>query len=584
MIATKRTKIVCTVGPSTDKPGVLAAMIAAGMNVARFNFSHGAHEDHAQRIAQVRHAAAQAGRHVALLLDTKGPEMRLGKFTDNKVQLTAGQPFRLTGRQLAGTHEIASVSYANLVQEIRPGAKILLADGLIELQVEKIDGDDIVTTVLNSGEVSNNKRVAVPGICINLPPVSDQDAADINFGIAQGMDFIAASFIQQASDVLAIRKLLDAANYPMGIIAKIENTPGVNNIDAILQAADGVMVARGDLGVEIPAEDVPLVQKQLIKKCNQLGKPVITATQMLESMIVNPRPTRAEASDIANAIMDGTDAIMLSGETASGQYPVEAVSTMARIASRTEQSPDWSRLTASAAPAKSTTTSAISHACAQIAAELGAAAIIAATQSGYTARMLSKNRPETPIIAVTPHEKTARQVQLLWGVQPLVDPVSQGSDQMVSECIRSATAAGLVKTGDLVVVTAGVPSGTQGTTNMIRVHVAAEVLLRGQGIQSRAVTGTVRVIRSPQDLVAYRPGDILAVDSVDDSIAPYATQAAAIIAEEGGLSSNAAIISIHYNLPVIVGAAGATEVLETGMLVTVDPNRGLVFRGETNAR
>ncbi len=583
MTAMKRTKIVCTVGPSTDKPGVLDAMIAAGMNVARFNFSHGTHGDHAQRIALVRQAAAKAGRHVALMLDTKGPEMRLGKFAENKVQLAAGQTFRLTGRPLAGTQDIASVSYAHLAQEVKPGAKILLADGLVELLVEKIEGEEIVTTVLNSGEISNNKRVAVPGICINLPPVSEQDAADISFGIAQDMDFIAASFIQQASDVLAIRKLLEAANHHMGIIAKIENTPGVNNIDAILQAADGVMVARGDLGVEIPAEDVPLVQKMLIKKCNQLGKPVITATQMLESMIVNPRPTRAEASDIANAIMDGTDAIMLSGETASGQYPIEAVSTMARIATRTEHSLGRACLPPSAAAAKSTT-SAISHACAQIAAELDAAAIIAATQSGYTARMLSKNRPETPIIAVTPYEKTARQVQLLWGVHPLVDPVSQASDQMVNECVRSATAAGLVKPGDLVVVTAGVPSGTQGTTNMIRVHIAAEVLLRGQGIQSRAVTGTVRVIRSPQDLVAYRPGDILVVDSVDDSIAPHAAQAAAIIAEEGGLSSNAAIISIHCNLPVIVGAAGATEVLETGMLVTVDPNRGLVFRGETNAR
>lgn len=581
----KRTKIVCTVGPSTDKPGVLDAMIAAGMNVARFNFSHGAHADHAQRIAMVRGAAQKAGRHVGLMLDTKGPEMRLGKFADGKVQLSAGQTFTLTGRDVPGTAEIVSVSYKNLAAEVAPGAKILLADGLVELLVEKIDGEDMFTTVLNSGEMSSNKRVAVPGFCINLPPVSEQDVADILFGIEQGMDYIAASFIQQASNVIAIRKILENAGTDMEIIAKIENTPGVVSIDEILKVADGIMVARGDLGVEIPPEDVPLVQKMLIKKCNQVGKPVITATQMLESMINNPRPTRAEASDIANAIFDGTDAIMLSGETASGLYPVEAVQTMAKIALRTESDLNYSELLRQGAYGdRTTTTAAISHASAQVAHELGAAAIITATESGYTARMVSKYRPETPIIAVTPSEKTARRVQLLWGVYPVLDRVRHRPEEKMEGSIRAALSAGVIKDGDLVVVTAGVPAGIQGNTNMIQVHIVADIIQRGQGIGNYSMTGTVRIVRSQQDLAKYRAGDILVVADVDEMIAPYAATAGAIIAEEGGFSSNAAIIGINYNIPVIVGAAGALTTLQDAMAVTVDSSRGLVFKGETNAR
>ena len=485
-----------------------------------------------------------------------------------------------------GTQELVSVSYKNLSKEVHPGVKILLADGLIELMINAIDGEDIVTTVLNSGEISNNKRVAVPGICINLPPVSEQDAADIAFGIQQNMDCIAASFIQQASDVLAIRRILEEANANLAIIAKIENTPGVDNIDAILQVVDGIMVARGDLGVEIPAEDVPLVQKMLIKKCMQAGIPVITATQMLESMIVNPRPTRAEASDIANAILDGTDAIMLSGETASGQYPAEAVQTMARIALRTEQDLDYGALLQrSALYDNITTTAAISHASAQIAHELGAAAIIAVTHSGYTARMISKYRPGTPVIAVTPCEKTARQAQLLWGVAPLAAQIDLGADQLVDNSVHSALAASLIKPGDLVVVTAGIPTGSQGSTNMIRVHLAADILLRGQGIGEGTATGKVCVIRSPQDLTdKFAPGCILVSASLDDTIAPYAAQASAIITEEGGLSSSAAIIGLSYHIPVIVGASNAATILAEEMTITADAGRGLVFRGEVNAK
>jgi pyruvate kinase len=581
----KRTKIICTVGPSTDAPGVLEAMITAGMNIARFNFSHGTHADHAKRIAQVRTAAQKLGKHIALMLDTKGPEMRIGKFTEGKVYLSAGQSFTLTGREIPGTKEIVSVNYKNLATEVKPGTKILLADGLIELLAESTAGEDVITTVLNSGEISNNKRVAVPGVCINLPAVSEQDIADILFGVEQNMDLIAASFIQQAANIVAIRKILEDAQTQMGIIAKIENTPGVENIDDILKVADGVMVARGDLGVEIPPEDVPLVQKMLIKKCNQIGKPVITATQMLESMLTNPRPTRAEASDIANAIMDGTDAIMLSGETASGLYPVEAVHTMARIALRTEQDLAYDELLQrNGVDHCCTTTAAISHASAQIAHELGAAAIITTTHSGYTARMVSKYRPHPPIIAVTPHERTARQSQLLWGVYPVLDSLAQNSDQMVDGSIRAALSAGLVTNGDLVVVTSGVPAGTQGTTNMIRVHIVADVLLHGQGIGGQAASGHVCIVKSAEDLQKYQSGDILVVAGVDETVAAYAATAAAIIAEEGGLSSNAAIIGINYNIPVIVNAAGAVDGLKDGMLITVDAARGLVYQGKTNAR
>lgn len=581
----KRTKIVCTVGPSTDKPGMLDNMIAAGMNAARFNFSHGTHEDHAKRIELVRAAAKRAGVPITLMLDTKGPEMRIGKFKNGKEFLSEGQTFTLTYKEIPGTANYVSVSYKNLFQEVVPGTTILMADGLISLKVEKISNGDIVTTVQNSGEISNNKRVSVPWVKVNLPPLSEQDKLDIQFGIEQDMDFIAASFIQQASDVLAIRQLLEDAGSQMKIIAKIENRSGVDNINKIIEVVDGVMVARGDLGVEVPAEDVPLLQKILIKLCNQAGKPVITATQMLESMMTNPRPTRAEASDIANAIIDGTDAIMLSGETASGLYPIEAVGTMNRIAVRTEQDLQYGNfLSSKGVKLRSTTTDAISHATAQIAHELGASAIITATESGYTARMVSKYRPKALIGAVTPNEKTVRQMQLLWGVYPVLSDQFNNSDEMVVNSIRAAQEANLVASGDLVVVTAGLPTGMSGTTNMIRVHLVANVLIKGQGIGQKSAVGRVCVIKSHEDVSKILPGDILVVAGIGEMTASKAIEASAIIAEEGGLTSDAAIIGVNYNIPVIVNASGALGCLKDGMLVTVDASRGQVYLGEANAR
>lgn len=582
----KKTRIVCTVGPSTDKPGVLETMMEAGMNVARFNFSHGSHEEHANRIARVREAAETVNKPIALMLDTKGPEMRLGLFTEGKISLEKGQKFILTSRDVPGTKEIASVNHKLLPKEVAPGQTILISDGLVSLHIDAVEGDDIITTVNNSGQIGDRKRVAAPGIAVSLPPLSEQDIADIRFGIANQMDFIAASFVQRAADVLAIRKILEDGNYSMDIIPKIENAEGVKNIDEIIKVSDGLMVARGDLGVEIPAEEVPLVQKILIQKCNKAGKPVITATQMLESMVTNPRPTRAEASDIANAILDGSDAIMLSGETASGQYPLEAVQTMARIAMRTEASLRHSDiLMGKGIQSQRTTTDAISHATAQISHELGAAAIVTSTQTGYTARMVSKYRPHATVVAVTPCAKTVRRMLLLWGVYPILGPSFNNTDEMVHSAVSSSLKAGVVKDGDLVVVTAGVPAGTSGTTNMIRVHVVGNVLMRGTGIGQRAVTGKIVVATSLKDIRnKFQAGDILVVNSIDEETAPYAAKAAAIVAEEGGLTSHAAIIGVSFGMPVLVGVEGATERLQDGTIVTVDAARGSVYQGEINAR
>ncbi|MBC8016158.1 MAG: pyruvate kinase [Sporomusaceae bacterium] len=577
----KKTKIICTLGPGTDKPEVLEDMLKAGMNVCRFNFSHGSHQEQGKRIRMLRDASAKTNIKAALLLDTKGPEMRLGIFAEGKVQLTAGQRFTLTSRDVVGTKEIATVNYKFLPQEIEAGTTILLSDGFVSLCVDTIQGEEIITTVQNSGELSNRKRVAVPGTALNLPFMSEQDKADILFGVEQDMDFIAASFVQRAADVLSIRKLLESVDVHMDIIAKIENAEGVKNIDEILKVADGIMVARGDLGVEIPTEEVPIVQKMLIKKCNAAGKPVITATQMLESMMTNPRPTRAEASDIANAIMDGTDCIMLSGETASGQYPVESVQTMARIAIRTEEALEVKIMSA----AQCTTTDAISHATVQVAQELNAAAIITATEHGYTARMVSKYRPQATIIAVTPHEKTIRRMMMLWGIQPVLGVNTKNSDDMVHNAIAKTVEQGLVKEGNLVVITSGVSAGMSGTTNMIRVHVIGKILLRGAGIGQRSVTGKICVIRSIEDLTSkMQPGDIVVIAGVDEETAVYVAKASAIIAEEGGLTSNAAIVGITSGIPVIVGVDGAVSSLTDGLVVTVDTARGIVYQGEINAR
>ena len=466
----KKTKIICTQGPSTDKPGVVEALIENGMNLARFNFSHGTHPEHLERIKRVREASKKTGKVVSYVLDTKGPEMRLGEFKDGSVMLEKGKPFTLTYSDEPGDVTHVSVNHKKLYTEVKPGDTLLLSDGLVALKVDEIKGKNILTTIQNSGKMSTRKRVAAPGVSLGLPPISEQDEKDIIFGCEQDMDFVAASFIQRPEDVIAIRKLIESHNGRMEILPKIENLEGVKNFDAILEVSDGIMVARGDLGVEVPAEDVPIIQKDIIRKCNEAGKPVIVATQMLESMTTNPRPTRAEVSDVGNAIFDGTDAIMLSGETASGDYPVEAVATMNRIAHRIEDSLEYKNLFVERGLQHlKSRTRAVAHATVQMAYELDAAAIITPTESGYTTRVVSKYRPKAAIIAYTPSEKVVRQMNLRWGVLPILGKEWSDVHEMTSNAAAAAVKQGYVERGDCTIITSGIKTG-DGNTNAIRVY------------------------------------------------------------------------------------------------------------------
>jgi pyruvate kinase len=579
----RRTKIVCTIGPASESVEMLCKIIESGMNVARLNFSHGSHEEHGQRIRNIREAIKVTNKQVAIMLDTKGPEIRTGLLKEGKITLEAGKEITLTTEEISGDENRLSVNYSGLPQDVQPGNTILIDDGLVALEVLKIEGTEIHCKILNGGEISNRKGVNVPGVNINLPAVTEKDISDIKFGIEQGVDFIAASFIRSASDVLEIKKILEEHNADIHIISKIENKQGVDNLDEILEVSDGLMVARGDLGVEIPTEEVPLIQKLMIEKCNKAGKPVITATQMLDSMIRNPRPTRAEASDVANAILDGTDAIMLSGETANGKYPVEAVQTMARIAIKTESALDYDNLVHTRGKStRQTTTDAISYATCTTAHNLGAAAIITATESGSTARMVSKYRPKSPIIAVTPRAKTLRKLMLMWGVKPVFAPITEGTDSLIEQSINVSLEEGLIKNGDLVVITAGVPVGIPGTTNLLKVEVVGQVLAQGAGIGRNSVVGTVQVAKSAkQAITEIKADEILVVQSTDAEYVPAMEKAAAVITEEGGLTSHAAIVCLNLGKPVIVGVENATEKLPTGTLITLDVERGLIYRGRT---
>ena len=471
----KKTKIICTMGPNTNDRELIKQLALNGMDIARFNFSHGSHEEHKERMDLVKKVREELGQPVAILLDTKGPEIRTGNFDEPEVLLEEGQKFTITMKDVVGNKEMCTVSYKGLVNDVVPGDTILIDDGLVGLKVEEINGDDIVCIVENSGIVKNHKGVNVPGVKINLPALTEKDIKDIEFGISEGIDYIAASFVRKASDVLAIREVLENNNAThIQIISKIENQEGIDNIDSILQVSDGIMVARGDLGVEIPTPEIPIAQKMMIKKCNQLGKPVITATQMLDSMMRNPRPTRAEVTDVANAIYDGTDAIMLSGETAAGKYPVEAVKTMATIAKRTEETLKYNELLKKRKIEDVTVTNAISYATCTTSADLNAKAIISFTTSGHTARMVSKFRPQCPIIATTEDEGVMRRLALVWGVYPVKTSHVGNTDDLFTTSIASAKEKKYLENGDLVVITAGVPSGISGTTNLIKVHTIEE--------------------------------------------------------------------------------------------------------------
>lgn len=466
----RKTKIICTIGPASESEEKLRELMLAGMNVARFNFSHGTHEEQKKKLTSVLKVSNELGLPVATLLDTKGPEIRLRDFENGRAELCAGQTFALTTEEVMGTKERATITYKNLKNDVKPGMTILIDDGKIEMVIEKMTDTDIICRVINGGAVSNHKGINVPGAVLSMPYISDVDYEDIKFCAQMGYDFLAASFARTKEDILQVRKILDENNSKAKIIAKIENMQGIENLDEILEVSDGIMVARGDMGVEIPLEEVPVIQKDMIKKAVAKGKHVITATQMLESMINNPRPTRAETADVANAIYDGTTAIMLSGESAAGKYPVEAVMTMARIAERAERDIDYGgRMKKNDSDQKADITTAISHATCTTAMDLNAAAIITVTMSGFTAGMISRYKPGCTIIGCSVNPRVCRQLNLSWGVMPLLIEKEETADDLFEEASRAAEKAGLVKKGDIVVLTAGVPLGTAGTTNMIRV-------------------------------------------------------------------------------------------------------------------
>ena len=564
---------------------MLRELVANGMNVARFNFSHGSHEEHKGRLDNLKAIRAELGKPVAALLDTKGPEIRLKEFKNGVEMLEAGQTFTLTTREVEGTKEICSITYKDLPQDVHEGGTIMLDDGLIKLRITNVTDTDITCEVLNSGKIKNKKGVNVPGVHLSMPYLSQRDRDDIIFGVQQGFDFIAASFVRTAQDVYDIRNLLNEYDSNIRIIAKIENREGVNNIDSILAAADAVMVARGDLGVEIDFTELPGIQKSVIDRSFSFGKPIVTATQMLDSMMVNPRPTRAEISDVANAIYDGTSAIMLSGETAAGAYPVEALKTMSAIAERTENEVHYrdNRLV-DASNGQISVSDATAHAACLTAKDVNASAIVTVSESGNTARLLSKYRPAQPIIACVMNEQVQRQLAISWGITPLMMALAHSTDELIEMSTNLAKENGYLHDGELAVVTAGVPVGVSGTTNMIKIHMIGNCLATGVGIGPEGAalanaTGKACVCHNLDELRAkFKPGMVLVVSSTSNEMLSYVRDAAAIVVEEPGLNSHAAIAGKALLKPTIVGAAGATSHIRDGLMVAVDCAHGSVQR------
>ncbi|MDK9858981.1 pyruvate kinase [Staphylococcus equorum] len=583
----RKTKIVCTIGPASESEEMLEKLMKAGMNVARLNFSHGDHAEHKARIDSIRKVSKKLGKTVAILLDTKGPEIRTHSMKDGGIELERDTEVIVSMTEVEGTPEKFSVTYDNLINDVEEGSYILLDDGLIELQVKRIDKDngEVVCDVLNTGELKNKKGVNLPGVKVSLPGITDKDAEDINFGISEGVDFIAASFVRRPSDVLDIRKLLEAQkNTTISIIPKIENQEGIDNIKDILEVSDGLMVARGDMGVEIPPESVPMVQKDLIRQCNKLGKPVITATQMLDSMQRNPRATRAEASDVANAIYDGTDAVMLSGETAAGLYPEEAVKTMRNIAVSAEGAQDYKKLLSDRTKLVETSlVNAIGVSVAHTALNLNVKAIVAATESGSTARTISKYRPQSEIIAVTPNPETARQCALVWGIHPVIKEGRKTTDALLNNAVATAVETEKVQNGDLIIITAGVPTGEKGTTNMMKLHLVGDELAKGQGIGRNSVVGQTLVVNNANELEGKDLSEtIIVTSSVDETLVPYIENAIGLITEENGITSPSAIIGLEKGIPTVVGVENATKEIQNDVLVTIDANQGKIFEGYAN--
>lgn len=576
---TRRAKIVATIGPATQDPDVLRSLIEAGATTLRLNFSHGSHDDHQRSIRLIRQISFELNQPVGILQDLQGPKIRLGKFEQGSIVLEKGDPFVLTSEIIVGNHERACVTYDKLAPEVPTGATILLDDGKVEMQVESVDLEtqELHCRVVVGGTLSNNKGVNFPGVYLSVKALTDKDREDLVFGLNQGVDWVALSFVRNPQDVLEIKEIIAAAGKHVPVIVKIEKHEAIEQMEAILSLSDGVMVARGDLGVELPAEVVPILQKRLIATANSLGIPVITATQMLDSMVSNPRPTRAEVSDIANAILDGTDAVMLSNETAVGKFPVEAVATMARVAECTEQEGlalgDRKEVGARSIP------NAISQAVGRIATQLDAAAIMTLTKSGATARNVSKYRPQAPILAVTPHVHVARQLQLVWGVRPLLVLDLPSSTQTFQAAMSVAQEKGLLNDGDLVVLTAGTLQGVSGSTDLIKVDVVTAVLGRGTGVGEASVSGRARVASNSLEVNDFNDGEILVVPHTSADFVEVIRRAGGIVTEDDSLTSHAAVIGLRLGVPVIVGVKNATEIIRDGSILTLDTRRGLVYSG-----
>ena len=574
----RRTKIVATIGPATSSPEVLRELVKAGATTFRLNFSHGTHEDHLRSIRLIRQVSNELNYPVAILQDLQGPKIRLGKFTDGSIVLDKGDPFTLTSAKIPGTQTISSITYEPLAQEVPEGATILLDDGKVEMIVDSIDkaAGELHCTVVVGGTLSNNKGVNFPGVCLSIKALTEKDREDLIFGLDNGVDWVALSFVRNPEDVKEIKEIISSAGKNTPVVVKIEKHEAIQQMEEILLLSDGVMVARGDLGVELPAEDVPILQKRLIATANRIGIPIITATQMLDSMVSNPRPTRAEVSDIANAIFDGTDAVMLSNETAVGKFPVEAVATMATIAIRTEQE----QINRNPEQASPSIPNAISKAVGNIAGQIGASAIMTLTKSGATARNVSKFRPVTPIIAITPHVDVARQLQMVWGVKPLLMLDLDTTWETFSAAINVAQERGIVAPGDLVVLTAGTLQGVSGSTDLLKVEVVTAV--RGKGIgfgEGQTVSGRARIVRTEQDLAQFQADEILVITATTAAHVEAIKKARGVITENSSVTGHAVTIGMRLNVPVIVGVTDALSVIRDGEIVTMDVERGVVYSG-----
>jgi len=576
----RRTKIVATIGPATQSPEALRAIIEAGATTLRLNFSHGTHDDHKRSIQLIRQISFELNQPVGILQDLQGPKIRLGRFEDGPILLHKADPFILTSQPVVGTREISTVTYEPLADEVPEGATILLDDGRVEMRVERVDRQarSLHCRVVVGGVLSNHKGVNFPGVYLSIKALTSKDRKDLIFGLGQGVDWIALSFVRNPQDVLEIKELISNSGKQVPVIAKIEKHEAVEQMEAVLSMCDGVMVARGDLGVELPAEEVPVLQKRLIATANQLGIPVITATQMLDSMVNSPRPTRAEVSDVANAIVDGTDAVMLSNETAVGKYPIEAVETMARIAARIDQ--ERSIHTAhNTYSMGQLIPNAISQAVSQIAAQLDAATILTLTKTGATARNVSKFRPRIPILAVTPQVDVARQLQLVWGVKPLLALDLPSVSQTIQAALNVAQEKSLLAEGDLVVITAGTLQGVAGSTDLIKVEIVTAVLGRGTGIGQGSVSGRARVAHNGQGISNFNSGEILVTPGTSAEYVDAIRKAAGIVTEESSMTSHAAVIGLRLGVPVILGVKGATTKIRDGSILTLDLQRGLIYSG-----